>query len=328
VKILQFKASSLAFLFVFVGGLAASVVGQTPTPTPTIVYGDTKREMPVAAGNNLMCAGYIQTAPINTDLEIVGANDEREQNIFTEGDYVYIRRASENVNLRVGDKFAVVRPRGRVETRWSSKKNLGFYVQEVGTVEIIRAKTAVYVARVTMSCDNMLLGDLLQPIPNRVSPVFTQRPELDLFANQNAKVKGNIILARDGREALSAEQIVYIDLGAEDNVKVGDYFTIFRTLGKGGVLNSKQDESVSARDEGFQSKAYRGGKFSNQAPRKEGDRAQGSIVTSREARSRRPDYLRRVVGELVILDVKERTATALITRNAQEIHTGDMVELQ
>jgi hypothetical protein len=31
---------------------------------------------------------------------------------------------------------------------------------------------------------------------------------------------------------------------------------------------------------------------------------------------------------MVILNVKERTATALITRNAQEIHTGDWVEVQ
>ena len=40
------------------------------------------------------------------------------------------------------------------------------------------------------------------------------------------------------------------------------------------------------------------------------------------------DTLRKIVGEVVILNVKERTATAVITRTAQEIHTGDYVELQ
>ena len=34
------------------------------------------------------------------------------------------------------------------------------------------------------------------------------------------------------------------------------------------------------------------------------------------------------VGEIVILNVKEKTATAVITRTAQEIHTGDWVEVQ
>ena len=38
--------------------------------------------------------------------------------------------------------------------------------------------------------------------------------------------------------------------------------------------------------------------------------------------------IRKVVGELMIINVKERTATAVITRTAQEIHTGDWVEVQ
>jgi hypothetical protein len=45
-------------------------------------------------------------------------------------------------------------------------------------------------------------------------------------------------------------------------------------------------------------------------------------------KKRRPDDLRKVVGEMVILNVQQRTATAIITRTAQEVHTGDHVELQ
>jgi hypothetical protein len=37
---------------------------------------------------------------------------------------------------------------------------------------------------------------------------------------------------------------------------------------------------------------------------------------------------RKVVGEMIVLTVQERTATAVITQVAQEIHTGDFVELQ
>jgi hypothetical protein len=150
----------------------------------------------------------------------------------------------------------------------------------------------------------------------------------DLFAEPSGKAQGRIVLARDSRETLSAEQIVYIDLGAEDNVRVGDYLTIYRPLGTGGVLNSDQHVSLSARDEGFESDTFRGGKFSNQAPRKSGSEAEGKIVSRRDVKNRRPAGLRKIVGEMVILNVRERAATALITRNAQEIHTGDMVELQ
>ena len=135
-------------------------------------------------------------------------------------------------------------------------------------------------------------------------------------------------MARDGQELLGRETVVYIDLGVEDNVSVGDYLTIFRPLGTGNIFTKEEKESVSARDEGYQSKRYRGGKFSIQAPRKSGSQATGGIVTSEEAKSRRPDGLREVVGEIVILNVKERTATAVITRTATEIHPGDNVEVQ
>ena len=50
--------------------------------------------------------------------------------------------------------------------------------------------------------------------------------------------------------------------------------------------------------------------------------------TTERAKEQRPDDIRKVVGEMVILNVKERTATAVVTRTAQEIHPGDWVEVQ
>ena len=328
-RVLEFNVKNFASWYFVLLALVALSFGQEPrkSPTPTLIIPKIKENLPVAAGNNLYCAGYIQKAPVNTSFEIVGANQERERYLFGQGDYVYVSRGASG-GARVGDVYSVIRPRGQFSSRFSKKGRLGIYVQEVGTVEIVNVKPEVSVARVKTSCDNFLLGDLLQPVPTRVSPTFRQRPALDAFAEPSGKKTGRIVLARDAREALGREEIVYIDLGAEDNVQVGDYLTIFRPLGKGGVVNSNQPESVSARDEGFQSKAYRGGTFSNQAPRKSGENAEGPIVTNREARKRHPKNLRKVVGEMVILNVKERTATALITRNAEEIHTGDMVEVQ
>lgn len=283
--------------------------------------------MPIAGDNNLLCAGFIQREKVDTSKKIVGANDEKEQNIYAQNDYVYINMGA-NSGVKVGDMYSVIRPRGRVETRWTKKDNLGFYVQEVGALEVVNVKNEVAVAIVKTSCDNLLLGDLIQPMPQRKSPVFEQRPPFDIFANPSGKSTGRIVMARDGQELLSPEHIVYIDLGAEDNVRVGDYLTIFRPLGTGSILDDLPSESLSARDESFQSNEYRGGKFSNQAARKSGDEARGKVVTSKKAKRDRPNDLRRVVGEMVILNVKERTATAVIVRTAGEIHTGDNVEVQ
>jgi hypothetical protein len=54
----------------------------------------------------------------------------------------------------------------------------------------------------------------------------------------------------------------------------------------------------------------------------------GETVKTIKLKRSRPPVPRKVVGELVVLRVEGRTATAVVTRTAQEIHTGDAVEVQ
>jgi len=319
----KFYKNSFGLFFLILTAFSGAVFAQQK---PTMIMSQTK-ELSVAARNNLYCAGYISREKVNPRNQIVGAENEQEQFIYAQNNNLYISMgASKGVN--VGDMFAVVRPRGKFRSEFSKKGNLGIYVQEVGAVEVISVKNDVSVVRVNVSCDNFLLGDLIQPIPQRMSPLFEQRPALDLFANSSGKMTGKIVMARDNLEMPGREQVVYIDLGQEDNVKVGDYFTIFRPLGRGNLFISDEDEIVSARDRGFQSSEYKGGKYSNGASRRKGENANGDVINLEEAKADRPNDLRKVVGELVIINVKERTATAVIVRTAQEIHTGDSVELQ
>ena len=135
-------------------------------------------------------------------------------------------------------------------------------------------------------------------------------------------------MSRDAAEMLTRDFIIYVDLGADDHVAPGDHLTIFRTLGKGNLTKLWDRESISARDYGFESDVYKGGKFDNQAGRKSGEHAAGQEVTTFRAKKGRPQGLRKVVGEAVVLNVKEKTATVVITRTASEIHTGDWVEVQ
>lgn len=312
--------------------VAAAAIAISPlsaSAQPTVNPGQTiyQRPMAVAERNNLYCAGFVQTGPINTTMQLVGGHEEQEQYVYSENNFVYINAGSGG-RLNVGDVLAVVRPRGKVSTKWSNKDNLGFYVQEVGAVEIIRVKQDYYVARVKTSCDNFLLGDLVQPVPARTSPIYRDRPALDRFADSNGKATGRLFMARDNQEMVTRDQIVYVDLGAEDNVQVGDILTVFRPLGKGNLLMPNERETVQNSSYGFESDKYKGEEFSNQAPRRDGEQAKGGSVSQREAKSKRPAGIRKVVGELVILNVKERTATAVVVRTGQEIQTGDWVQIQ
>lgn len=313
----RFSAAALCGLSVFAGASVAQ---------PQTVMTGPAKPMTVVSRNNLYCAGYVQSSPIDTTNKLIGGLEEQEQYNYSQNDFVYLNMGS-GKGLQVGDTLAVVRPKGRVETRWTKKENLGFLVLEVGALEIVKVKAEVSIARIKTSCDSFMLGDLVQPLPQRSSPMHENRGPLDLFADPSGKATGRLFMARDNRESLTRDHIVYIDLGAEDNVQVGDRLTVFRPLGTGNLLKGDQNESVSARDEGYHSNKYRGGKISNQSARKSGDQARGKVVTTADAKDGRPE-IRKIVGELVVLNVKEKTATAVITRTAQEVHTGDWVELQ
>ncbi len=316
-------ALSCLMLMIFSLAAAAQMTGSTPT----VKVSDTHKTWAVAEKNNLYCAGYIQYSAISTGNKIIGANEEADKYNYYENDFMYINMGA-NKGVSVGDVFAVVRPRGQVKSKWSKKGNLGFYVQEVGVVEVIKVKAEVSVARIKTSCDSFLLGDLVQPAEVRVSPIAETRPALDIFGDPSGKAKGRIIMSRDLAEMPSRDFIVYVDLGADDNVKTGDRLTIFRELGKGNITKKWEKESDSARDYGYESEEYKGGKFSNQTGRKSGDHASGKEVTTMTAKQGRTSGLRKIVGEAVVLNVKEKTATVVITRTASEIHTGDQVEIQ
>jgi hypothetical protein len=268
-------------------------------------------------------------------LEVVGGEQEQEQRTYTEGDYVFINAGSQQ-NIRVGQEFSIVRPRGELLSDFTKKKGwLGVYVQEVGQLRVTEVKDRVSVAVVTTSCETILLGDFLRPEPARVAPLQRQAAQFNRFSDPSGKQQGRILLSRDGRELLTQNQIVYIDLGAEDNVKAGDYLTIYRPAGTGNISPAVNEEFAVDKSKGFGSEKFKGTRFSNQSQRTKDYAGQrdkgiyfGPAITTREVKGRRPPVPRKVVGELVILNVQTRTATAIITRIAQEVHTGDFVEVQ
>jgi hypothetical protein len=187
----------------------------------------------------------------------------------------------------------------------------------------------VSVAEVTASCTDLLLGDMLRPAPSREAPHARPEVALDRFAEPTGKQTGRIVLSRDGREVLSRDNVVFIDLGAEDNVRVGDYLTVYRPEGHGRLADYPEEIGANWRG-GFQSEKLRGGGFSIQSQRVkdvDGSRT-GESVKTPEIKRRRPQVPRKVVGEVVITRVEGRTATAVVTRVAQEVHTGDAVEVQ
>ncbi len=322
----------LACLFAF----APSAIAQTPTPTPQMIMPDAAAPARVANETALACAGHIRLQRFGETPEIVGAEEEQEQRTYSDGDIVYLNAGS-NHGIKEGQTFQIIRPRGDVKGVHREKIGfLGTYVQDIGQLQVFKVREETSAAKITFTCDMALLGDLIVDVPVRESPL--QRPEtnLDRFADPSGKQVGRLMMARNNRELLTRNDIVYIDLGGEDSVKPGDYLTIFRPLGTGNLTRVDNEEMARNRATGFQSERYRGGGFSNQASRAKDSTAfvdangryRYKPITSREVKTHRPEMPRKIVGEMVILDVQSRTATAIITRVAAEVHTGDWVEIQ
>ncbi|HET6974911.1 MAG TPA: hypothetical protein VFI24_01200 [Pyrinomonadaceae bacterium] len=327
---------SALFSLVCLLALAFTVNAQSPAPTPQLTLPTAHAPATVAGQSTLYCAGYIRYQKLQHMPEIVGAEEEQEQRTFADGEIVYLNEGSQQ-GIKEGQTFQIIRPRGTVKGVHKHKKGfLGIYVQEIGQLQVFKVRENTSAAKITFTCDAALLGDLLAAIPDRESPLQRAELNLDRFADPSGKQTGYLMMAKDSREMVTRSDVVYIDLGSEDQVKTGDYLTIYRPLGTGNLTRVDNEEMARNRATGFQSDRFRGGGFSNQATRAKDSTAfvnsEGRYrhrpITTREVKGHRPSMPRKIVGEMVVIDVQARTATAIITRVASEVHTGDRVEIQ
>ena len=331
-----FQSVAVALLvFAFVNFVAAQE--QTDSgemqqkPKPIVILPKEQGPMTATSKRNLYCSGFIQYAPAPNFLEIAGGEQEQEQVVYGEGDFVYLN-AGANQGVKVGYEYTVARPRGQFKSKFSKKDGfLGVYFQEIGAVRVTVVKENVSVAEVVAACDTIVLGDLLRAFEGRKAPELEPEAPISRFEDPTNKANGRIVLARDGLELLTRDQIIFVDLGSEDGVKAGDYMTIYRPVGKGNITRFRDDNVSTAASYGFESDVFKGGPFSNKSPRTKTTNDQGvygPTTSIPDVKSRRPKMPRKIVGELVVLSVQQRTATAIITRVAQEVHTGDYVEVK
>ena len=333
-RFVYLKAS--LFALVCLPALVFTANAQSPTPTPQVVMPTAAPAPRVAGDSSLYCAGYIRYQKLPHMPEIVGALEEQEQWTYSDGNVVYLNEGSQQ-GIKEGQNFQIIRPRGNVKDVHKQKHGfLGTYVQEIGQLRVFKVNEHTAAARITFTCEAALLGDLLEPIPDRVSPLVRAAGNLDRFAEPTGKQTGRLMMAKDNREMVARNDIVYIDLGGEDKINPGDYLTIYRPLGTGNITRVDNKENARARDSGFESNRFRGGGFSLEGSRAKDSNAFGRDegryrhrpITSKEVKEHRPAMPRKIVGEMVVINVETRTATAIITRVVGEVHTGDWVEIQ
>lgn len=318
--------SSLAITALFVT-LSTSIVWAQSTPLPKNFSEAEASEDPakpgvatprVATGRDLYCAGYIRADETKSTMKIIGAEEENRLSRFGQGMVVYISTNGAQ-NVRPGALFAVTRPMGKFHSPYqrTGGKTLGTFVRELGVLRVMAVQGQTATARVTVSCEELQLGDILVPFAERSAPETDVSQPLPRYQPTSGRQPGRIVLQREMREQIGPRDVVYIDLGAENGVKAGDKFTIFRHKpDDGSVLRFDDDDIVIRQSGGYESDRFKGGKFS-----------MGHPAEAREqVRKTRPAIPQKILGELVVIAVEGKAATAIVTRTTQEVHTGDRIE--
>jgi LysM domain len=191
--------------------------------------------VPLGSEGDVYCFGYIgdphEAMPnyISSfeDVEALYQPGAEEQtNGVSSGDLIYINGGIAT-GITPGDVYLVVEP-GDMVYHPRTNALLGRYYDFRGQIRILCADDHSARAIVTESCKEIHAGARLKPWPQLPIPL-ARIPSLPGFCDDpNGKMGGYIVSSYGWEGALAEGNLVMIDLGRDDQVQPGDFFTIWR----------------------------------------------------------------------------------------------------
>ena len=152
------------------------------------------------------------------------------------GDTVIVRVPAET-NVEVGDLREIIKARDEI-IHPVSRKRLGFQVDEVGTLEITALGKDLHTAIIRKSYREIERGAWLAP----------RRAVREQIALRRAtsEMTGMVIGTASHRELLGPTEILFIDLGESNGLRIGNVLTLTRT-GKAtnlALIKNKNDAAL------------------------------------------------------------------------------------
>lgn len=264
---------------------------------------------------DMYCAGFISKQTLPDANYIMGGLQTPSTTKFTRGDMVYLQ----GTGYSVGAEYEILRALRDVneyEMYPGEKKLLketGQPYEEVGRVRVIDTRSRAAIAQIEYACDGVNPGDTAIPFAEKPMVSFHTPIHFDRFLPASSKVSGRIVMGKDFDSELGTGHKVYLNVGAAQGVKVGDFFRAVR--GYDSDLNDPVD-SLSF-------KAAIAEDTQKKTPSVDPHlwtKSNGPVIHVR-------DLPRRSVGEIVIIGVTNTTATGMVVFSMEDIHAGDGVEL-
>ena len=261
---------------------------------------------------DLYCAGTVTSEAIPRDTYLITGEESDNKILFNAGDSVYINKGSSK-GVKVGDQFSVIRP---VEdylnddwTKWQSVilKKMGTVWEDEGRLVVTAVRPDVSIAKVTHGCTSLQRGDIVLPFMERPAPPIRVDKNLDRFAPLTGRPLAMVVTAKDFLAEVGTTDVVYVNLGSLQGVKVGDYFRIFQYTG-------------TQHEVAYQTPRY--------AFDVDGDLGPTIGFGKSPKKYNWSNVPREVLGEGLVLRTGPNSATVLITTVNREIFAGDYVELE
>jgi hypothetical protein len=251
------------------------------------------------------CSGFVTNERVPSDVRLMSGEESADKIVFISGDYVYINRGSAQ-GVRVGDRFSIVRPDKDPNQvpwfKWQEKllKAMGTEYIDAGQVEITTVHPNVSIGLIKFSCDYMQRGDIALPMTERPSPPFKPAEKFDKFAPVSGKSVGMLVAGLAFTQAYGKNSTVYVNLGGNQGVKLGDYLRVFRYQG------STSATSVNFPD--YQYSMYGFG--------------------TTPVKYKWNDMPRDVIGEGIVINVSHNACTIFITYSKIDMYAGDYAEIE
>lgn len=251
------------------------------------------------------CSNFVSSEKVADDMRLISGEESNSKVVFARGDYVYLSKGAAQ-GVHVGDRFAVVRPdKDPVEVKWFKwqdklLKAMGSVFLDTGQVRVVTVQPNVSIAEVTFSCGYMQRGDIVVPMQERPSPPYKPAATFEHFAPPSGKSVGMLVVGKDFSQLYGKNSTVYVNLGASQGVKVGDYYRVFRYQGTTSqTLGYFPDYQYKLYGFGSTPKAFKWN-----------------------------DLPREVLGEGIVIRTGPNSSTMFITYSTQDMYAGDYVEIE
>ena len=250
------------------------------------------------------CSGFVSDK-LPDDIRLISGEQSNVKITFAHGDFVYINRGRDK-GVQVGDRFSVVRPdKDPLDVQWFKWqhkliKAMGQLYTDAGQLRVVNVQPNVSIAEVAFSCGYMQRGDIVRPYAERPSPPFKDASAFDHFAPVSGKRVGMIVAGAGYSQMYGKNTTVYVNLGSNQSVRVGDYFRIFRYQ---GTLAETAPQTKN-----YQYELYGFG--------------------SAHAKYTWKDLPREIVGEGIVINEGPNASTILITYSSLAVYAGDYAELE